>query len=69
MSEPVNQTERIRCQLKQLLAQDLSGMGYQARVRQQRRIDALRGLCAENDPQAHHAVAPSTEDAVASVAE
>lgn len=43
----MNKAEKIKRQLEQLLAQDLSGMGFQARVRQQQRIEELRALCAE----------------------
>ena len=37
---------KLKQQLEQLLAQDLSEMGYEARIRRQQRIDALKLECA-----------------------
>ena len=36
---------RLKRQLEQLLAQDLSEMGYEARIRHQQRVEELRDLC------------------------
>ncbi len=44
---------RLKHQLERLLAQDLSEMGHQARIRHQQRIEELAALCTpmlDSDP-------------------
>ena len=49
---PVNDQSKTQRQLQQLLAQDLAGMGYEARIRHQQRIEALKAECAEGSANA-----------------
>ncbi len=60
MNETETKVETIKRRLDQLLAQNLSEMGYQARVRQQQRIEALESLCAEHQTETREAVISST---------
>jgi len=41
----LNDHEKAQRQLQQLLALDLSGMGYEARIRHQQRIETLKAEC------------------------
>jgi len=43
---PLNDQPKAQRQLQQLLAQDFMGMGYEARIRHQQRIEALQAECA-----------------------
>ena len=42
----VNDQSKAQRNLQQLLAQDLTAVGYEARIRHQRRIEALKVECA-----------------------